>query len=183
MKKLIFDRTQEDVDYALNNPNSNEFLKGAYNYIDLNRIEEWCRYLADILTEYSYPVSIQTKTNWAMEDFPTQAQMNRIRGNIKALKDAYYSFTNLPNAKNMTYQKANQFEKILFEINSLFNNMRNRFIYSGVANSGQSRNWQHRFRRYSNMFNTTWNDLSQTYWSDFDEIETWEGAIINESNS
>lgn len=198
MKKLIFDRTQADVDRAIElNDKYNQgtltpeekiewdnFLKGTYNYIDLNRIEEWCQYLANALTEYSYPVSITTKTDWTMEDdFPTQAQMNRIRGNIKALKDAYYSFTNLPNANNMTYQKANQFEKILFEINLLFNNMRNRFIYSGVANSGQSMNWQHRFRRYSNMFNTRWVDLSETYWSDFEENETWEGAIINATNS
>ena len=105
MDRLIFDRTNEDVIYAKEHQNSNEFLKGAYNYTDLNRIEEWCQFLAEKLTEYSYPVTITTKTNWTMADFPTEAQMNRIRGNIKALKDAYYSFTNLPNAKNMTYQK------------------------------------------------------------------------------
>ena len=57
--------------------------------------------------------------------------------------------------------------------------MRNWFVYSGVANSGQSRVWQNRFRRYADMFNTTWNGLTETYWSDFEENETWEGAIIN----
>ena len=159
-------------------------MKGTYNYTDLNRIEEWCNYLANELTNYSYPVSITTKTDWTMEDFPTNTEMNRIRSNVKKLKEAYYSFTNLPSSVDfMTWQKANQIEKILSEIHSLFKNMRNRFIYSGVANSGQSMNWQHRFRRYSNMFNTRWVDLSETYWSDFEENETWEGAIINEPNT
>jgi len=180
MKSLIYDRTQEDVEYALNNPDSSLFLKGTYNYTDLNRIEEWCEYLANELTNYNYPVSITTKTDWAMEDFPTMVQMNRIRLNVKEIKDAYYSYTNLPtNVNQMTYTKANQIEKILDEINSLFNNMRNYFVYSGVANSGQSRVWQNRFRRYADMFNTTWNDLTETYWSDFEENETWEGAIVN----
>ena len=180
MKSLIYDRTQEDVNYALNNPSSTSFLKGAYNYTDLNRIEEWCEYLSTQLTSFSYPVSITTKTDWTMADFPTASQMNRIRSNVKKIKDAYYSFTSVPSNLNlMTYSKANQLEKVLAEINSLFNNMRNWFVYSGVANAGQSRVWQNRFRRYADMFNTTWNDLTETYWSDFEENETWEGAIIN----
>ena len=171
MESLIFDRTRADIE--------NKTSKGYYNYTDLNRIEEWCAYLATQLTNYSYPVTITTKTDWTMEDFPTVAQMNRIRSNIQALKTAYYSYTNLPTASLMTWQKANQFEKILDEIRTLFNNMRNWFVYSGVANSGQSRVWQNRFRRYADMFNTTWNGLTETYWSDFEENETWEGAIIN----
>ncbi len=44
MEQLIFDRTQADVDYAIEHPDSEEFLKGALNYTDLNRIEEWCIY-------------------------------------------------------------------------------------------------------------------------------------------
>lgn len=38
--KFIYDRTQADVDYAKQNPDSKEFLKGALNYTDLDRIEQ-----------------------------------------------------------------------------------------------------------------------------------------------
>lgn len=37
--KFIYDRTQADVDYAKQNPDSKEFLKGTLNYTDLDRIE------------------------------------------------------------------------------------------------------------------------------------------------
>ena len=37
MDNLIFDRLKSDVDTALSNPENTSFLKGAYNYTDLNR--------------------------------------------------------------------------------------------------------------------------------------------------
>ena len=139
MDELIYDRTQSDVDYALNNPSSEQFLKGAYNYVDLNRIEEWCEYIAEQLNLYHYPVSIVTKTNWTMEDFPTKVEMKRIRDNVESLKNAYYSFTLVPeNLDKMTYQKANDLEMVLYEIKTYIDNMVNSFLYSGTFYSGES---------------------------------------------
>ena len=113
MDNLIYDRTQSDVIYALNNPSSENFLKGAYNYSDLNRVEEWCLYIANILNSYNYSVSIITKTNWSMSDFPTSQELERIRSNINTLKQAYFSFTQIPqNLEYMTWRKANDIEKI-----------------------------------------------------------------------
>ena len=40
-EELIYDRTQADVD--------NDTPKGQYNPSDANRVETWCRYLADEL--------------------------------------------------------------------------------------------------------------------------------------
>ena len=148
MDKLIYDRTQADVTYALNNPSNENFLKGAYNYTDLNRVEEWCSYLANILNSYNYNVEIITKTNWDMSNFPTSQELQRIRNNIAKLKKAYLSFTEVPvNLGNITYKKANDIEKILYEIDTLIKQMENNFVYVGVANSGQARVWQQRFRR------------------------------------
>ena len=148
MDKLIFDRTQEDVTHALNNPSNATFLKGAYNYTDLNRIEEWCKYLSDLLTSYNYSVNVTVKTNWNVSDFPTSSELERIRNNVIKLKQAYFSFTQIPvNLEYMTWQKANDIEKILSEIDTIIKNMEQGFIYSGVAGSGQSRLWQQRFRR------------------------------------
>lgn len=149
MDKLIYDRTNEDVEYARNNPSSAAFLKGTYNYTDLNRIEEWCQYIAEQLPSKGYSVSITTKTNWTADDFPTKAQLERIRSNVDALKNVYYANTDVPiNMDRMDYKKANEIEKILDE---LYNNLLggvNWYVYGGVARGGQPRIWQHRFREF-----------------------------------
>ena len=148
MDDLIYDRTQEDVTYALNNPSSESFLKGAYNYVDFNRVESWCEYIADTLNSYNYKVDVTTKNNWSMSDFPTDKDFERIRQNILNLKKAYVSFTEVPaNLKNITYKKANYIERILHEIDHILKSMENYFICCGVAVCGQSRTWQQRFRR------------------------------------
>ena len=149
MDKLIYNRTEEDVAYAKNNQSSSTFLKGSYNYTDLNRIEEWCEYIATELEAVGYETSLNFKTNWSMDDFPTQAQLERIRSNVDTLKTTFHAFTNVPtNLNKMTYQKANDIEKILDEIYRLMWGTENWYIYSGVSNSGQKRLWQHRFRQF-----------------------------------
>ena len=149
MDKLIFDRAQLDID--------NDTEKGNYNYTDLNRIESWCQYLANKLTSYSYKVNIVTKTDCNMTDFPTSSEMERIRNNVKTLKEVYFSFTQIPeNLEYMTIEKANDIEKILYEIDKILIDMENNLIYCGVAGCGQDRVWQQRFRKPK-----TW--ISQPY--------------------
>ncbi len=158
--------------------------KAYYNYTDLNRIESWCKYLSEILTSYSYQINIETKTNWVATDFPTLAEMERIRKNIVTLKDAFYSFTEVPNTtNNMTYQKANDLERILREIDYLLMSMENNFVYCGVANSGQNRIWQQRFRRkYSYIVPISWLEFPYTYWNELSENATWEEVSCGNRN-
>lgn len=169
MDNLIYDRTQLDV--------INLTSKGYYNYIDLNRVEKWCRYLGEKLNSYSYPVNIITKMDWTMLDFPMQSDMERIRTNLETLKNAYYSFANLPAiAENMDYKKANAIERILHEIDYLMERMENNFVYSGVAGCGQARVWQQRFRK-----NKTW--ISQPYkLSQYADLDTLR-MIATDSNA
>ena len=77
MNKLIYNRTQADV--------TNKTGIGHYNVSDLNRVEEWCRYLADELNAVGYNIQITTKTNWVQTDLRTASEMERIRSNIKAI--------------------------------------------------------------------------------------------------
>ena len=131
MENLIFDRTQSDLE--------NGTSKGYYNYTDLNRIEEWCEYLANLLTSYSYPVSITVKKNWAMSDLPNVNDMERIRSNVNAIKTVFHAYTNIPeNLEYMTIEKANDIEKILSELDFLTKNMISSFRYSNTFNSGES---------------------------------------------
>lgn len=139
-EELIFDRTQQDVD--------DETLKGQWNASDLNRVETWCRYLADELADYGYTITITTKTNWVQSDKRRAVEMERIRSNIRKIMTGYHYLTNIePNAEFWNYTKANNWEKILSEINTLMVGMSDYFIYAGVSNAGQERLWQNRFRR------------------------------------
>lgn len=138
---LIFDRTQADVD--------NDEPKGQYNASDLNRVESWCVYLATELNSVGYNIQITTKTDWVQTDDRTAEEMERIRNNIKKIMDGYYSLTQIEqNAENFDWRKANNWERILNEMNSFMLGMRNWYVYSGVSNAGQSRLWQNRFRHF-----------------------------------
>lgn len=160
---LIYDRTQGDVTSARNLPDNIEFNKGNYNYVDLNRVESACEDLVERLNSYGYYVDINTKTNWTEDDMPYKHEIDRIKNNIQALKDAYYVLTTTPNVPStstskMIYTQANDMEKILVDIDYLIRSMTQDFVYCGVCNCGQDRIWQQRFRRKRNWegipFNT-----------------------------
>lgn len=107
---LIFDRTNSDLEKDTD--------KAYISYADLNRVENACKYLADL-----FGVSIETKT-WLMSDFRTESEMERIRSNILLLKKSFYDLpgaTDVPNA--ITYiniKQANDIEKILYELNAFY---------------------------------------------------------------
>lgn len=131
MENLVFDRTQNDLEESTS--------KGYYNYTDLNRVEVWCEYLANLLTSYSYPVSMVIKKDWAISDLPNDNDMERIRGNIDAIKTVFHAYTEVPeNLNYMTIEKANAIEKILSELDFLTKNMISSFRYSNTFNSGES---------------------------------------------
>ena len=142
MDKLIFDRTANDVEYARNNPSAEEWLKGCYNYIDLNRVEEWCKYLSDLLNSYGYVNLIDEKTDWNVNDIQTIEQMERYLKNVKILMETFIlknDTPKLPDTINkLTYSQANDIEKILYDINELIDKMEAIFRYSGTFYSGES---------------------------------------------
>lgn len=132
MENLIYDRIQSDVD--------NKTLKGRHRVEDLNRVEAWCNYLAELLTNYGYVVRITTKTNWAITDMRYASEIERIRTNIGKIKNAYYTLVNTPQLpetlNKITWQKANAIEKILHDIDVLIGNMEAGFRYCGTFNVG-----------------------------------------------
>ena len=145
MNKLIYDRTQADV--------TNATPKGQYNPSDLNRVEEWCDYLQNVLQDAGYPISITTKTNWTNTELRTASEMERIRSNIKALADGFHWYTNIyNNAEDFNYLKANNWEKILSEIYEQFYSMCSYYVYSGVASAGSNRIYQNRFRHFATYY-------------------------------
>jgi hypothetical protein len=123
----IYDRTQLDV--------TNKTAKGYYNYTDLNRIEQDCDYLAAL-----FGITITTK-EWARTDFPTLSEMNRIKNNIVAVRNAYHTYVNTPATPNTpynTYLKANDIEKILNDIKALYDINSQDVFYAGEIYSGET---------------------------------------------
>lgn len=85
--------------------------KGAYNYTDLNRVENAVKELSEKLG-----LTLTTKTDWAMWDIPRSSDMERYLANVKAIREYIGSSTELPDSMdNLTYTDANNIEKILVE--------------------------------------------------------------------
>ena len=123
----IYDRTQLDV--------TNKTAKGYYNYVDLNRIEQDCDYLAAL-----FGVSITTKT-WTRTDFPTLSEMNRIKNNIDSVRNAYYTLPTTPTTPNTPYNaygKANDIEQILNDLKALYDKNALDVFYTDEIYSGET---------------------------------------------
>lgn len=135
--------TEQKADYLLG-------LKGAYSYVDFNRVENAVQYLSDLLNLYGYQNKVETKTNWTAEDVQSVTEIQRYIDNIAELKNKYYSSVEgeMPTTSTwLTVESANYIEEILVNIEELIIAMSQVFVHSGVANSGQNRLWQQRFRR------------------------------------
>ena len=109
--ELITDRTLEDV--------TNRTAKGSISCVDLNRVETACKELGEILL-----VDLVTKTDWTMRDFRKDSDMQRIRGNIQKLRDAYFVKPTTPaTPQRIEYQsvtEANNIEQILADIYEMY---------------------------------------------------------------
>ena len=110
---LITDRTADDL--------ANDTDRAYIAYTDLNRVEEACGLLAELLH-----VEIRTKV-WGMEDFRTDTEMLRLLSNIRKLRAAYYTKGSTPHTPvKITYSsiyQANDIERILKDLGDMYDSM------------------------------------------------------------
>ena len=151
---LITDRTQRDVERwrllhskgydALTDAEKAEWqtaLKGAYNYVDMNRVESAVAFVANRLGELGYFVSPEVKATWSITDHPTKADMNRYFGNIALLRAVLPLYQTTPKApttsKKMDYLVANDIEKILSDIDRQIATINQSWYYAGDVFTGE----------------------------------------------
>lgn len=151
---LIMDRTAADVERYLTLRNKGfanlteaertewfSDMKGAYNYTDLNRVEEAVQYLAGRLSERGYIADIGATKTWSMDSLPTLADMNRYLNNIKVIRSAFATLSTTPQAptsmKGFTYKEANDIEQIIFDVNKLLENLMSVWFFSGDLYAGE----------------------------------------------
>lgn len=137
----ITDRNQADVDYAEAYPNNTSNNKGALNFeYDLNRIEQNCEYLARLLNDYGYNQSITIKTNWTIQDFPYQKEIDRIRNNINTLITVYHKLQGSPDIvyhDTLSFTDVNSLEQNIKNIDTLLQRMIASFRYCGEIYGGE----------------------------------------------
>lgn len=130
MLNLITDRTQNDVKYVTTIRNKiidgsitsselvewNNGLKGSYNYTDLNRVGNAVSTIVAELNDVGYIIMLNPKTDWALGDIPTPAQMTTYLSNIVAIKSILDLDKALPSSMNkISYEDANHIEELLLE--------------------------------------------------------------------
>ena len=153
MLKLITDRAEADVlrwqelkskGYASMTDDERrewEDSKGAYNYTDLNRVEEAVVFLSQQLVEMGYVTEQLVTRVWTENDVPTVADMTRYIQNVKTIRDALSVPGTTPDVPasmhKLTFQGANDIERILLDVEKLIENMAFTFAYSGEIYGGE----------------------------------------------
>lgn len=151
---LVIDRTQEDVEYASEMRSKGvdgmtdkelekwlEGLKGSYNASDLNRVETAVEYVSDKLASVGIHLGLEVRKNWAVEDLPHQSDMQRYLGNVQAIRDSIAVTADTPELTTsmnyLTYEEANDIEKVLMHVNILLENMMKAWYYSSEIYAGE----------------------------------------------
>ena len=88
-------------------------LKGAFNYKDMNRIENNLQIYSDI-----FNLGFTQKFDWNIGDFPTVVDFERIHTNVGLIKSSPYGKVNSssnPQLPINSYSKINTVEKIIYD--------------------------------------------------------------------
>ena len=151
---LITDRTQKDVDYAarLNAAGWDGMtedertawtlgLKGTYNSSDLNRVGNAVNYVAGRLEDAGYSVPVDPKIDWLESDIPTESSMERYLEDVETIRSTLTVLPGTPEVPDdmvgLTYEEANDIERILLAVDTLITNMINAYLYSNEINCGE----------------------------------------------
>lgn len=118
--EFVYDRSAQDV--------LDRTKKGVLNADDLNRIESNSNEIGD---KIAIPVTVKT---WENGGLPRESDYLRIRNNVEAIRNGYGIKPSTPTTPTQplnTYQKWNDIEKILFDVNDIYDGTMRTKIYCG----------------------------------------------------
>ena len=145
----IYDRTQADVDYAkaqieyfkqYGGITDGVAMKGCLNDVDLNRIENNCDYIGDLLASLCYYNHIDRYDgSWSLTSVPDTSHINRIIGNVKKMQDNYFKPSASPTLPTTLthYEDVNSLEKCLYLLKVMIDNMTSSFKQCGTFTCGE----------------------------------------------
>jgi hypothetical protein len=187
--ELIYDRTYEDLEIARqyvrdNVPFPNDNLRFSWDYRALNRTEQAMEYVDSIFKELGYYKNMKFKTDW-LNDEITREEAQRYLDNLTSLRNFILMPSDSPDVpttmNGMTIERANDIEKLIFDINVVIEALQKNLIRSNVGACGQNRLWQYRFRIYSDAEDYAWNELAYTFWNEISD-KTWREVGTNATN-
>ena len=130
---LVTDRTQADVTAK------NE--KGTYGASDLNRVGAAINYVADKLREMGYAPRVSPKSDWSDLEWLTPNASEAYLADLEELRRHLTMMQTTPDVpsdmERLTYQEANNIEKILEDIDLLLTNAAKAWFFSGDVFSGE----------------------------------------------
>ena len=131
---LVTDRTPDDV--------ATQNVKGTYRAEDLNRVGVAMKYVADRLAEQGCAPSISPKTDWSESDWLAPGASEVYLTDLAELRRQFAVMQTTPNVpddmERLTYQEANNIEKILEDIDTLLTNASLAWYFSGELSSGEA---------------------------------------------
>lgn len=151
---LIIDRTPQDADRVrvlaakawqdMTAEERAEWLspqKGAYNYTDLNRVEEAVAYVSGRLMEYGYLSHQPTTRVWYPDDTPNATDLFRYFGNVAVLRRAITVWASTPfvpsDDSSFGTEEANDLEQILVDVDLVLTRISQAWFYSGDLYSAE----------------------------------------------
>lgn len=162
MVTLIYDRTAADVERwrvlrdkgwsGMSEKERQEWLgeivptpaasKGMYTHNDLNRVERAVGAILELIRSAGYkPPELNIKTDWTYQDALWRGDIDRYYSNVETLRSFLAVFPSTPNVPSadtpLDYRLANDIEKILADVNSIFANMVQSRYYTGEIYSGE----------------------------------------------
>ena len=119
-------------------------MKGAYNYIDLNRVGAAVEYITTRLNAVGYLVKTAPKQGWTLGAIPTSAEMSGYLGDVRALRDAVSdalpgTTPELPSSmERLDWRGANAIEQVLLDVNAVIDRINARSVYAGEFFAGET---------------------------------------------
>lgn len=152
MSDMIFDRTLDDVNKAIDIRNSKVktfqtlsdsekiyLERGTITINTLNRIEQKQEDLHGIFNDMGYfNMPIVHKT-WTLNDMFDENELRRIFDNDRALKSAFFYYAETPDVPvpSYYYESINALEKILFDLDVMINDIKSRYRFCNTFNCGE----------------------------------------------
>ena len=116
-------------------------LKGSYNATDFNRVGAAMQAVANRFNSFGYVVSVSPKSNWTETDVPNTADVALYLSDLATLRGVLAVMRSTPEVpadmEGLTYEEANNIEKILEDINLLLTRCAQAWYYSEDVFSGE----------------------------------------------
>lgn len=155
LENMITDRTEADIEEvravaeAIKNGTAsydqmeqyrNGSMRGAYSYIDLNRVENAVDYVAKELQKYGYMRRLPIVRQWNIDSKFNEADLSRYIQNVATIRKTLSVFDSTPMTPpvgSLDIHQANALEQILVDVEVILEYMKKGWFYSGDLYSAE----------------------------------------------